>query len=522
MLSRALSLERLRDHVAWDLVVIGGGATGLGTALDAATRGYRTLLLERDDFAKGTSSRSTKLIHGGVRYLAQGRVGLVREALHERERLLRNAPHLVHDRAFLVPCYSWWETPYYATGLWLYDRLAGHLARGRSRTVGKAEALRLASTLEPNGLRGGVGYQDGQFDDARLAIALMRSIDDHGGTALNWVAVEGLIKAADGRIKGAEARDIETGEVFSIAAKAVVNATGVFADEVRRLDNPAEPAMIAPSRGVHLVLDRRFLPGETALLVPRTDDGRVLFAIPWHDRVVIGTTDTPVARIDREPRAAQEELDFLLKHSNRYLTTDPTPADVLSVYAGLRPLIRGGPRSSTRTAGLSREHAAFVSHSGLVTITGGKWTTYRRMADDTVGLAESVAGLKPRECVTADLKLHGWVDSPKNQDERFAIYGADASEIERLQSERPELGELLHAKLPYRLVEIVWAARFEAARTIEDVLARRTRALFLDARASLECAPRVAAILAEELGRDERWQATQVEAFKALAAGYVL
>ncbi|MCA1684499.1 MAG: glycerol-3-phosphate dehydrogenase/oxidase [Planctomycetia bacterium] len=516
MTPRETSLERVRSGGPWDFVVVGGGATGLGTALDAVTRGFRTLLLERDDFAKGTSSRSTKLIHGGVRYLAQGRVGLVREALHERERLLSNAPHLVHDRAFLVPAYSWWERPYYATGLWLYDRLAGNLARGRSRGVGRVEALRLAPTLEPVGLQGGVVYQDGQFDDARLAITLARTIDDHGGTALNWMNVDGLVKDAAGRVAGLHAVDAETGERLTVGAKAVVNATGVFADEVRRIDEPGARPMITPSRGAHLVLDRRFLPGETAVLVPKTDDGRVLFAIPWHDRVVVGTTDTPAGATAVEPEASRDELDFLLTHAGRYLATDPTPDDVRSVFAGLRPLIAAGQK---RTASLSREHAAVVSTSGLVTVTGGKWTTYRRMAENAVDLASEVAGVPRRPCVTADLRLHGWVGKPT--DGPYSAYGSDAEGIRLLAAERPELEEILVPGLPVRGVDVVWAARREAARTVEDVLARRTRALLLDARASMEAAPRVAARLAEELGRGERWRAGQVESFRAVAAGYV-
>jgi glycerol-3-phosphate dehydrogenase len=376
--------------------------------------------------------------------------------------------------------------------------------------------------LEPNGLRGGVVYQDGQFDDARLAIALVRTVDDHGGSALNRVGVEGFVKGPGGRVAGLYARDAETGEAFTISARAVVNATGVFADEVRRFDEPGARPLMSPSRGAHLVLDRRFLPGETAILVPRTDDGRVIFAIPWNGRVVVGTTDTPVDRTSDEPGASRGEIDFLLNHAGRYLATDPTPADVLSVFAGLRPLLAAGRdgSKSTRTASLSRGHAVVVSASGLVTITGGKWTTYRRMAEDAVGRAAGVAGLPVRPCVTADLRLHGWAAGPV--DGSFAAYGADAPDLETLLCERPELGGLLNPGLPYREVEVVWAAREEAARTVEDVLSRRTRSLLLDARASIQAAPRVAEILAAELGRDEAWQAGQVEAFRAVAAGYVI
>ena len=518
MTSREERLGRLRAATTWDVVVIGGGATGLGAALDAVTRGHSTVLLDAHDFAKGTSSRSTKLVHGGVRYLARGQIGLVREALAERKRLLGNAPHLVHDLAFLVPAYARWERPYYGLGLWAYDRLAGRWNLGRSRAVSKAEAVRLVPTLEPNGLRGGVVYHDGQFDDARLAVALFRSVDDHGGTALNYTPVTGFLRTGGGRIAGVVARDDETGETFEVEARGVVNATGVFADAVRRLDDPSAEALIAPSQGVHLVLDRAFLPGATAVLVPRTDDGRVLFAIPWNGSVVIGTTDTPVDRAVLEPRPLRAELDFLMAHAARYLSRDPTPADVRSVFAGLRPLIGAGSKAGSRTAKLSREFATEVSDSGLVTITGGKWTTYRKMGESAVGLVERVAGLPRRACVTADLALHGAAQPPPG--DPFAAYGSDAPALARLAAGRPDWGAPLHADLPYVGAEVVWASRFEGARTVEDVLARRTRALFLNASASIDAAPKVAALLADDLGRDDAWRDAQTAAFRTLAGGY--
>lgn len=520
MTSRSTLLDRLRASETWDLIVIGGGATGLGAALDATTRGYRTVLLEAHDFAQATSSRSTKLIHGGVRYLAQGDVGLVREALRERGRLVRNAPHLVHELPFLVPAYRWWDRAYYGLGLSVYDRLAGSLGFGRSRIVGRDEALALAPTLEPRGLRGGVVYHDGQFDDSRLAVALFRSIDDHGGTALNGVAVTHFVKSAQGHIAGVRAVDSETGETFEIAAGGVINATGVFADDVRRLDEPGSTAMIAPSQGAHLVLGPEFLPGNTAVLVPKTDDGRVLFAIPWHGRVVVGTTDTPVDRVSLEPRPLRKELDFLLKHAGRYLARDPCPADVLSIYAGLRPLISRSREGRANTSRISREHAMVVSESGLVTIAGGKWTTYRRMGEVVVDLAAKTVGLAPRPCVTNDLRLHGWESEPAGGP--LGVYGADAPALERLIAERPEWRRPLHARLPYRGGEVIWAARFEAARSLEDALARRTRALLLDGRAAIEAAPLAAALLAEELRRDEHWRDTQVRAFEELASGYLM
>jgi glycerol-3-phosphate dehydrogenase len=521
-MERAELLERLRARDPWDILVIGGGATGLGAAVDAASRRYRTLLLEAHDYAKGTSSRSTKLIHGGVRYLAGGDIGLVRESLRERGLLRQNAPHLVYDRAFVVPAYSLWAKPYYGLGLKLYDLLAGQRSLGASRTISRSEALERIPTLEPAGLRGGILYYDGQFDDARLAIALFRTLLDLGGTALNHTPVTSLIKRG-GRVVGATARDDESGEEFPIEARAVINATGVFVDAIRRLDDPAAPALVEPSQGAHLVLDRSFLPGKSALMVPKTDDGRVLFAIPWHDRTLIGTTDTPVAETPLEPRPSPREVEFLLRHAARYLTRDPHPGDVLSAFAGLRPLVR--PAHATETARISREHTIVVAPSGLVTIAGGKWTTYRLMGADVVDEARAVGGLPARPSATEGLALHGWQDSPswaRLGDASGSVHGADGTALEAVLGERPGWDRPLHPRLPYRAGEVVWAARHEQARTVEDVLARRTRALFLDARASREAAPAVAALLAEVLGRDAVWQAEQVGQYSELANRYLI
>jgi glycerol-3-phosphate dehydrogenase len=515
---RASLLARLDDREPWDFLVVGGGATGLGTAVEAASRGYRTLLVERHDFAKGTSSRSTKLIHGGVRYLQQGNVSLVLEALHERGLLLRNAPHLVHNLSFVVPNYDWWEGPFYGVGLKLYDMLAGKMGLGPSRFLSREETLELIPTLEPEGLRGGVIYHDGQFDDARLAITLLRTLLDLGAAALNYMPVVALLKEG-GLVRGAVIRDAETGAEREVHAKVVVNATGVFSDDLRRLDEPGCEPILAPSQGVHLVLDRSFQPGASAILVPHTDDGRVLFAVPWHDRVIVGTTDTPVDESAPEPRALPHEVEFLLTHAARYLTRDPAPGDVLACFAGLRPLVRSGEAS--RTAALARDHTLLISPSGLVTITGGKWTTYRRMGEDAVSQAAVLAGLPEVPSGTAELRLHGWsaeVEPTADQ----AVYGADAAALARLSEERPEWKEPLHSRLPYRACEVVWAARHEMARTVEDVLARRTRALLLDARASAEAAPTVARLMAAELGKDAEWAAAQVEAYRELARGYWL
>jgi glycerol-3-phosphate dehydrogenase len=517
-LAREENLGRLRSEGTWDVVVVGGGATGLGSAVDAAARGYRALLLESLDFAHGTSSRSTKLIHGGVRYLAQGDVGLVREALHERGILLRNAAHLVHRRDFVVPAYRWLQLPYYGIGLKLYDWLAGSLRLGRSHWAGPAEVAERIPTLRGERLRGGIVYTDGQFDDSRMAITLARTFAGLGGTALNYVRVTDFTKNG-GKITGLVAMDAETGEEFRIQARAVINAAGVQVDLLRRLDDPQAAALLTPSQGAHVVIAKSFLPGETALLVPRTDDGRVLFAIPWHGRVLVGTTDTPVTDLTNEPRPLFDEVGYLLEHLDRYLVKSPTRGDVLSTFAGLRPLLRGPIGSST--AKLSREHAVVVSDSGLVTITGGKWTTYRRMAIDAVDNAASVASLPRRPSATDVLKLHGCPDHAALDLVALGVYGSDAPRVTALFGERPEWNQLLHPSLPYRSGEVIWAARHEAARSVSDVLARRTRSLFLDARASTDCAPRVAGLLAAELGKSADWQEQQAADFRKLAAAYL-
>lgn len=512
-------LSRVADTPGyWDLVVVGGGATGLGTAVDAAARGYSTLLLEASDFGKGTSSRSTKLVHGGVRYLQQGDLALVLDALRERGHLIRNAPHLVHDQPFVVPCYKRWERYYYGVGLKLYDWLAGKLGFGRSRLLSAAETLEQLPTINPGGLRGGVLYHDGQFDDSRLAVNLAQTVADLGGVPLNYMRVTRLLKR-EGSVCGVVAEDAETGDAHEILARVVVNATGVFTDGIRQLDEPGVPPVIRPSQGIHLVLDRSFLPGDAALMLPHTDDGRVLFAVPWHGRVVVGTTETPVDRIDLEPRPLAEEVRFLLAHAGRYLTRQPTAGDVLSTFAGLRPLVSEGGRK--RTSSISRDHWLNVSDSGLVTITGGKWTTYRKMGEDAVDAAATTAGLERRPSVTMHRRLHGWLSGPPT-DPALAVYGADAPALRQLAAEMPRGTDRLHADLPYCRAEVVWAARHELARTVDDVLARRTRALLLNARAAIEVAPEVAALLSAELGHDEDWEADQVATFEAIARGYLV
>jgi glycerol-3-phosphate dehydrogenase len=517
-MKRERALAALDQERAWDFIVVGGGATGLGVAIDAASRGYRTLLLERGDIAQGTSSRSTKLVHGGVRYLQQGNVALVIDALKERGLLLANAPHLVRNLSFVVPNYEWWEGPFYGIGLKMYDLLAGRQGFGRSRVLSRDRTLQLLPTLEPEGLNGGVIYYDGQFDDARLAINMAQTAMEQGSVVLNYVDVTGLVKE-DGLVLGVRARDAETGREWELRAGAVVNATGPWTDELRRMDDPAARRLVRHSQGVHLVLPRDFLPGESAIMVPRTDDGRVLFAIPWHDRVLVGTTDTPVAEASPEPVPLEEEIEFLLEHAGRYLDRDPVRGDVLSVFAGLRPLV-GGEGAEGSTASLSRDHTLVISDGGLVTITGGKWTTYRKMAEDTVDQAATMAGLEDRPCVTRTLHLHGH----HRHAERFGEledYGSDAPALRELFEEDPRYARPLHDAFPIRGGQVVWAVRHELARTVEDFLSRRTRALVLDARAAMAAAPAVADLMAEELGRDRAWVDGQVEAFGALASGYL-
>lgn len=501
----------------FDIVIIGGGATGLGAAVDAASRGHRVALFEQADFAKGTSSRSTKLVHGGVRYLKQGNISLVLEALRERGRLARNAPHLVHDQAFIIPGYSWWEGPFYGIGMKVYDQLAGKLGLAPSRMLSRQETIERIPTIEQEHLVGGVVYHDGQFDDSRLAINLAQTAAELGAVILNYCRVTGIVKEA-GTVAGIEVRDEETGREFTVRARAVINATGVFVDGVRRMDDKNATDIVAVSQGIHLILPKEFLPGNAAIMIPKTADGRVLFAVPWHDRVVVGTTDTPLPVHSLEPRALDEERDFVMEHACKYMTKDPTDSDVLSIFAGLRPLVKAGDGKDT--AALSRDHTIIVAESGLITITGGKWTTYRKMAEDVIDHAETVAGIDERRCRTVELQIHGWtharIDAPN-----LAPYGSDAQHISGLMQSDPALAEKLHPRLPCQRGELVWQIREEMARTVEDILARRTRSLLLDAKASIEAAPAAAAILAKELGHDQAWQDKQVAAYTALARGYV-
>jgi glycerol-3-phosphate dehydrogenase len=500
----------------WDFIIIGGGATGLGTAIEAASRGYKTLLLEQSDFAKGTSSRSTKLVHGGVRYLKQGNLSLVLEALKERGILRRNAPHLVHDLPFVVPTYDWWEGPFYGIGLKLYDALAGKEGFGSSKILSKEETLKHIPTIETKGLRGGVIYYDGQFDDARLSINMAETAFEQGATLINYLKVTSLLKD-EGQIVGVEAVNMETNKKYKLNTKVVINATGVFSDSIRKMDDKSVKNIITSSQGVHIVLPKSFLPGDSAIMVPETDDDRVLFAIPWHNRILIGTTETPVNEYLIDPVPLKEEIDFLLKHAAKYLTKDPKRSDILSLFAGLRPLVKSGDEENT--AAISRDHTINISRSGLVTITGGKWTTYRKMAEDTIDHAAVLAHLDPELSVTKELGIHGY----HNHSEEFGnlqIYGSDATAIKALIREDESYKKLLHPDFSTVTGEVIWAVKYEMARTVEDFLARRTRLLLLDAKASIKISPAVAKLMAKELNKNKKWIKDQVNNFNEVARKY--
>ena len=486
LMNRNQMIQQLTIQPEWDICIIGGGATGLGAAVDAASRGLKTILFEQHDFAKGTSSRSTKLVHGGVRYLQQGNIKLVMEALKERGLLLKNAPHLVKNQKFVIPNYKWWEVPFYGIGLKIYDWMAGKLGLGPSQFLSKKQTLDLAPTLDPAGLRGSIVYHDGQFDDARLAINIAQTAAANNGVLLNYFPVTGFVKT-NNKITGVEVRDAFTSEIYTIKSKAIINATGIFTDAVMRMDDPQHEKIIAHSQGIHLVVDKEFLPGQAAIMIPRTDDGRVLFAVPWHDKIVLGTTDTPVANPSLEPVPLKKEIDFILKHIGRYLTKDPQRSDVRSMFAGLRPLVKG---KTKKTAALSRDHLITVADSGLITITGGKWTTYRRMAEDVIDLAIEKNNLSKKPSITKELKLYGH-DQPARPATSIAIE------------------------------DVRKAVANEMCMTVEDYLSRRTRHLLLDAKSAIAAAPQVAQYMASEMNKDENWITQQVNEFNLLAQQYL-
>lgn len=521
-MNREQGLEQIRQEKEWDLLVIGGGATGLGVAVDAASRGYRVLLVEQADFAKATSSRSTKLIHGGVRYLAQGNVGLVREGLRERGFLLENAPHLVKPLPFVIPIYSWRDAAVLLSGMKIYDMLAGKWRIGQSTWLHKAKVLELLPGVQPSGLKGGVLYYDGQFDDARLAIHLAQTCVDHGGVVVNYMRAESLHPRASGQGWIVRLRDAETDEYFETAAKVVINATGVFVEEFLQQVSVRSNHRISvkPSQGVHVVLPIRFTgSAQQAMLIPRTSDGRVIFLVPWYNHLLAGTTDTPVAHPSLEPNPFQEEVHFILQQAGKYLLKRPDYKDILSVFAGLRPLAVPVDKSAA-TKDISRKHYLQVNAPGLITITGGKWTTYRKMAEDTVDLAMRIAHLPKRKCITSHLQIHGWEKPQPHQG--LMPYGTDGLQIREIMRSHPANAQQIDPEWPHTVAEVIWAVQEEMAITVEDVLARRFRVLFLDARAAMRMAPRVAEIMREKMGKTKAWEQEQMAAFTQLAENYLV
>ena len=519
-MNRKAFIEELRkrsDYI-WDIIVIGGGATGMGIALDAVSRGYSALLLEKSDFASGTSSRSTKLVHGGVRYMAQGDLLLVMEALHERGLLLKNAPHLTSNQEFVIPVYTWWDTFLYTVGLKLYDLLAGRLSLGKSYLINRKETVKRLPQLISKGLKGGVVYHDGQFDDSRMVVSLALACVEKGGLVLNYFRVTQFLKDESGRINGVSAMDNSSGEEFRIKGKVIVNATGIYADDLHRMDDPDSRPTIRPSQGVHIVLDRSFLPGSSAIMIPKTDDGRVLFAIPWYDEIVVGTTDTPLDVISSEPKALESEINFILATAEKYLVRAPRREDTLCIFAGLRPLA-ADPDNPSATREVSRRHKITLSPSGLISVIGGKWTTYRRMAEETIDRAIKAGLLERRRCITSELKLVA--SDPGSISGRLRIYGDQSSEIEKMIQENPLLGVPIDPRLPYTKAEMVWICRNEMPLNLDDLLARRSRALFLNALASSDIAVEAAGIMANEMGYDDKWVKDQVESFRQLIKNYI-
>ena len=518
-MNRDEMIEQIEDFSGeWDFIVIGGGATGAGVALEAASRGYRTLLLEQSDFGKGTSSRSTKLIHGGVRYLQQGNISLVLEALKERAVLAKNAPHLVHNLSFIVPNYDWWEGPFYGIGLKLYDLLAGRAGFGKSKFLSREKTIEMIPNIETKGLDGGIIYHDGQFDDARMVINILQTAEEQGATVVNYMPVISLLKKSD-LVSGVIARDEESGKEYEIKGKVVVNACGPFTDSIRKMDDPQIRPIIQPSQGTHIVLNRDFLAGDSAIMVPHTSDGRVIFAIPWNNRVLLGTTDTKIEKVELEPRPREDEIEFLLNQISPYLSRDPKKEDILSAFTGIRPLV--AEEDESNTASLSREHTISISRSGLVTIAGGKWTTYRKMAQDTVDQAALIAGLTTRPSVSENLNIHGYYHYSEKFSE-LAHYGSDALQIQKMIEDEPKLGKRLCEDPLIYVAEVIYAAQFEMARTVEDILSRRTRLLLLDVKKSIELAPEIAAILAKTIGKSRKWQKQQIADFTTLAQNYLV
>jgi len=520
MMTRERDIQEIQKQLIWDVLIIGGGATGLGAAVDAASRGYKTLLVEKADFAKGTSSRSTKLVHGGVRYLAQGDISLVLDALEERGLMMKNAPHLVKNQKFVIPSYNWWGGPFYTIGLKVYDMMAGKLGFGPSEYISKEEVMSLIPNLIEEDLNGGVIYHDGQFDDSRLAINLAQTAMEHGATLVNYCALTSLHKNEDGMIDSATIKDNETGLVHTVKCKTVINACGVFVDDVVKMDDANAPKKVVASQGVHIVLAKHFLQGDHAIMIPKTSDGRVLFAVPWHKKVILGTTDTLMEKIEEDPKALVKEIDFILNTAGKYLARAPKRSDILSVFAGLRPLA-APEKEGQETKEISRNHKITISLSGLITIIGGKWTTYRQMGEDLIEKAKLLGGLADIECRTKHLEIHGFTMNPEFGD-HFYVYGSDKAKLMELIEENEAYTELLDEELPYVVGQVIWAVRHEMALHIEDVISRRLRALFLDTEASLRMAPKVAQFMALELNKDEKWIKDELVNFNRIAQTFML
>jgi glycerol-3-phosphate dehydrogenase len=510
-------LAKIKNTDIWDVVVIGGGASGLGIAVDSANRGYATLLVEQSDFAKSTSSKSTKLVHGGVRYLAQGNLSLVREASIERGLLTKNAPHLVKNQTFIIPVYNRWSRLKYTLGLKLYDWISGHLSLGTSVFISRKKVLEKLPGIISKNLVGGVLYHDGQFDDARLAINLAQTIFDKGGYAVNYMKVIDLIKEEE-KVGGVIVLDTESNEQYTIKSKAVINATGIFVDDILQMDKPDTKKNIAVSQGIHLVLDKKFFPGDDAMMIPQTSDGRVLFIVPWHNKLLMGTTDTPVRNISLEPVALEAEIQFILQTAATYLTASPTRNDILSVFAGLRPLA-APEKEDSNTKEISRSHKILISESGMFSIIGGKWTTYRKMGEDMIDRVEKEMQWKHIPSSTASLHIHGYTMQFDPTDPLY-YYGSDETFIKKIIEESGD--EWISKKLQLSKAQIVWAIREEMARTVEDVLSRRSRALLLDAKESISINPLVAKVMAQEMNKDETWMNEQISFFNNVAKNYVI
>ena len=521
-MKRSEQLSKLNKTKEWDVIIIGGGASGLGTALDAASRGYKTIMVEAVDFAKGTSSRSTKLVHGGVRYLEQGDISLVKEALKERGLMAQNAGHVVKNQTFVIPNYNWWGGYFYTIGLTVYDLLAGRLSLGRSKYISKKKTIELLPTVEQKGLVSGVIYHDGQFDDSRLAINLAQTAVEKGACVLNYTKVINLLKDDKNQVTGVLVEDKETGEKKEIKGKVTINATGVFTNSIMKMNDKVYKKYIVPSQGIHLVFDKSFLPSDYALMVPKTSDGRVLFAVPWHDKIIVGTTDTLIKSHSLEPIALESEIEFVLETAQRFLAKKPTRADVLAVFAGLRPLA-APEKEGQNTKEVSRSHKIFVSETGLITITGGKWTTYRKIAEDIIDKAISEKKLPKKECKTEHLSIRGnQKTSTLDRENHLYVYGSDIKNIMALQNNALELKEKIHPDYDFTMAEVAWAIRYEMAITLDDILARRVRLLFLDSRAAISSCEKVARFMAKELGKDELWITNQISEFKTIANGFLL